>query len=793
MKIRKLETEQFAGLQLDEPLSFTDGVNVVTGKNESGKSTLVNLISRILFQQARLKGDAAKKFSAAFFPVARRGSAVTGDSAEGRITLETADGKYILSKVWGADAAVKLSTPDGLLRDQEGIDTVMKTLLRYGEGVWSELLLSPQKNAARALERVLDPAGMAEAKREITDSVSRAFAETGSLSLDTIDQAVAARIDALGSNWDPDQDAPVRKTGAGRWQKNVGEVLKAYYALEDARETLRTIRSLETLSEETAADYRRKQAEAEAAEKAFDLFRANLDGLAKQRSFRSALRAAHASLDRMEKARKDWPVLMQKTRKAEALARQLADRELTDTCLRAQAIRDRIRELQAKTAGRPCPDRAEIAALRKAEDSLRRLEARLQSMNLRAAVTLQGGHTLEVTSLRTGEKLDPDGKDWILSEAVKLTVPGVMEMVLAPADLDVNKTQAAIAENRALVADTLARYGVESIDALQVLAEELTRAGEDARREEERLAALLQGRSLEELEQACRALEGTPRPEEEIRQDLLALCGTENAEVYLSAVGTTLRGYEGEYGTPEALQEKEETARAEAARLEEELAKLGNLPEEEGGEDPEQKLQLLEAEKNRRRRELEEALARKQAAASSLETRQDLLTADPADELERTTREFREKRELLDHWRHIREKLQQQKESIDDHPLEDLAAQFARNLELISGGRVTADLPDADRLNLDILSGNRPLGFDLLSDGTRETIFLAFRLAVADHLFPEGGGIIVLDDPLVNMDAERTARACSLIRDCAERHQILFLTCREEYADLLEGNRITLA
>ena len=49
------------------------------------------------------------------------------------------------------------------------------------------------------------------------------------------------------------------------------------------------------------------------------------------------------------------------------------------------------------------------------------------------------------------------------------------------------------------------------------------------------------------------------------------------------------------------------------------------------------------------------------------------------------------------------------------------------------------------------------------------------------------------DDPLVNMDAERTARACSLIRDCAERHQILFLTYREEYADLLEGNRITLA
>lgn len=791
MKIRKLETEQFAGLRLADPLAFTDGVNVITGKNESGKSTLVNLISRILFQQARLKGDAAKKFSAAYFPVSRRGSAVTGDSAEGRITLETGDGKYILSKVWGADAGVKLSTPDGLLRDQEGIDGVMKSLLRYGEGVWSELLLSPQKNAARALERVLDPAGMAEAKREITDSVSRAFAETGSLSLDTIDQAVAAKIDALGSNWDAALDAPARKSSPGRWQKNAGEVLKAYYALEDARDTLRNIQGLENLSEQAAADFRRVQAEAEAAEKAFERFRGNLEGLEKKRSFLAAQSAARAGLERMAKARREWPVLRQKARQAEALARRLAESELAETFLRAEAVRERIRALRAKTEGRPCPDRAEIAALRKAEDSLRRLEARLQSMNLRAAVTLQGGHTLEVTSLRTGEKLDPAGGDWILSEAVKLTIPGVMEMVLAPADLDVAKTQAAIAENRALVSGALEKYGVESIEALQALAEELGRAGEDARREEERLAALLGDRTFEALEQAYRALEEKPRPGEEIRAEILALCGTENPEVYLSAVGAALGGYEGEYGTPENLQEKIGIAEAEAARLEGELAKLGNLPEEGAG-DPGLELQRLEAEKNRLRREQDEALARKQAAASTLESRQDQLTADPAEELERTEREFREKRDLLAHWRHIRAKLQEQKESIADHPLEDLAAQFARNLELISGGRVTADLPDADRLNLDILSASRPLGFDLLSDGTRETIFLAFRLAVVDHLFPEGGGVVVLDDPLVNMDAERTARACSLIRDCAKRHQVLFLTCREEYGEMLEGNRIVL-
>ena len=94
------------------------------------------------------------------------------------------------------------------------------------------------------------------------------------------------------------------------------------------------------------------------------------------------------------------------------------------------------------------------------------------------------------------------------------------------------------------------------------------------------------------------------------------------------------------------------------------------------------------------------------------------------------------------------------------------------------------------RNNMDIYSDNKLLDYGKLSEGTKETVSLAFRLAVLDHVFPEGGGVIVLDDPFTDMDAERVAQSCELVKECANRHQVIFLTCREEYMDLLNGNNI---
>ena len=124
--------------------------------------------------------------------------------------------------------------------------------------------------------------------------------------------------------------------------------------------------------------------------------------------------------------------------------------------------------------------------------------------------------------------------------------------------------------------------------------------------------------------------------------------------------------------------------------------------------------------------------------------------------------------------------------------MEDIADSFTRYLGLISGGKISSEFPDPEKLSLNVYSGSSLLDYGKLSEGSKETVSLAFRLAVLDHLFPEGGGVLVLDDPFTDMDAERCAQSCQLLQDCAKRHQVIFLTCKEDYAKLLGGHEIRL-
>ena len=124
------------------------------------------------------------------------------------------------------------------------------------------------------------------------------------------------------------------------------------------------------------------------------------------------------------------------------------------------------------------------------------------------------------------------------------------------------------------------------------------------------------------------------------------------------------------------------------------------------------------------------------------------------------------------------------------NPTVDIEDKFNSYLEIISKGKLSLVDMD-DKLNVKLASDNHAMSYDILSEGTKDTVSLAFRLAMLEHIFPEGGGLAIFDDPFTDMDPNRVAEACKLIEKLAQNNQVIFVTCDEKYVAMMDGNVLT--
>ena len=789
MRIKNISCTQFAGVR-DRNVSFTDGINVIYGKNESGKSTLVNLISRTLFQNAKLDRRSDKEFFELYFPGTKKGSSIAGDFADGKITFETENGTYTLSKEWGADARCTLSTPDGVIRDQSKIADILKEALLYGEGVYSDMLLSSQRNTDVSLQTILDASNKSDAKQEITNAVSQAFAESDGIPVHAIEQAIQTKIDEIaGKHWDFDREAPARK--AGRWSNGLGEILKAYYLLEDAREALEEISRLEREADRAASTYTDRDVAARTAEDAYNRFNSFASRLAVQSERKKAIERIDKELLRITEVLSNWPRLNEKLERAKELQTEKTNRNIIDVWNLVKEIRAEISDEDLKTADLPYPDADEFAVIKKTQREITSQENKLCGMNLNAVISMFGGNAVEVTSLRTGEAVDVSNGLATITEAVRIEIPGVMEMQLSPADVDVAYIEQKIASSKQILSDIFAKYKVESLEELEDYAQKIEDAKDKIENVSTRLSRILGNISLTQLEELYRQVGPVNRSKEEIDADIFAVCGSADVATFITKTETVVDGYAAEYGSVNDLNAKAFDLEAELKKAKASVSGAEDIPDEYLAiTDPDAHLESLQNSLKFKQELRESALTEKTSTASRLDTYKDAHPEACQETVDKAKRNFEEVQSLLNHWLHIREVFEEQKENIHDNPMQDIADRFTHYLGIISGGKVSSEFPEADKLNMNIYSENNLLDYGKLSEGTKETVSLAFRLAVLDHLFPEGGGVIVFDDPFTDMDADRTAQSCELIKECATRHQVIFLTCREDYLSTLEGNRI---
>lgn len=174
----------------------------------------------------------------------------------------------------------------------------MNRILLYDKGVYSQMLLSSQKNTDQSLQELLEASGAMEAKKEITEVVSRMFAQDGSISVDALESRIDEILygnknakeklekNGLASGWDAESNAPAKTE---QQKRGIGIVLQAYYDLEDAKTEEKELNELVDAADQ-ASEYciDMEEAEKEANEK-YNQFRQISELLTKRKDLQDRI------------------------------------------------------------------------------------------------------------------------------------------------------------------------------------------------------------------------------------------------------------------------------------------------------------------------------------------------------------------------------------------------------------------------------------------------------------------------------------------------------------------------
>ena len=696
MKIKKIECDQFAGIN-DKTIDFNDNINILYGKNESGKSTILELLHALLFQKASLNKKTDKDFIQKNFP--HKATGVDGDIIDGKITIENNGDKYTLAREWEVGkGSEKIKDQNGtLIKDEEKINKILTSLLTYEKGVYDEIILSSQKIPQHTLESIFGEIKKDyDVKSELRSILMQSVAAIGGADIDAIENKLLDRMKTLGNHFDITTRAPEEGTNR-RWKKEVGEILDAYYKLKDLKSERDEIVEIETRIEEINKEKKQLVDEKTETNKEiedidkYSKVKMQKDGLQEQRNYQNeVINDGNNVLPIWEKFNKD---------KNDVLNKKVVE-----------VSKDDIKQVE------------------KLQKENITIKSKLNALDLDIKIDNKSGKELKVTSAETGDIINGDGNTYSINGAAEIDIPEVINIKLMPKDVDLdtlNNRQKEIDEE---IKNIYKKYDVSDFDALEKLEEEYNKYQNE--------------------------LSNIKSREESIKQ------------------------YEIKYKSVEELKKLIENAKEEINVINEKIEKLGDIPEEI---DAITDLDQYASEKKDRLSEIDEEIEGKnvelQDESESLAGRESDSLIDKISELEK---EYKAKVNEYKHYDNIYTKFKALKQQINADPMLDIEESFNDYLKQISQNSISiidGSSPD----DVKIKSSNNRLTIGTLSEGTKATIGIAFKLAVIEHLFPEGNGLAVFDDPFTDMDEDRMKVACQLINKFSENNQVIFVTCDKKY------------
>ncbi|MGA2480622.1 MAG: AAA family ATPase [Spirochaetia bacterium] len=806
MILRRLRLHPF-GFFADRQVSFAPGLNIVLGPNEAGKSTLFAAV-KSSFLRTKLSKPKLEQHIGRYMPISG------GDVVRVELELQAAGGTWLLRRRWGASPASELVLPaGGSLVDDDAISAKLESILPAKQGTFWKVLMTGQAELAATLAVLKKDAS--DALADLADILRTAVLEAGGVSVDRF----LSRLAELGrdafSHWDSDRGGPEKGRGIENpWQKEVGTILAAWYAAQRTAAEQKAALAWEKELDDVNGRIRAAAAAAVASEAFVADHRAAAADAAERRRWEAELRSVRLELDSWRKIAAEWPKAKDRIEKLKgelagldaaqaslAQEKDQAQREEQGRVLRMKHERVMRSALAVQEAGRklvevPPLEKSSLEELRLAVRKLDALAAAAEAGRL--SVTVAGRNTVKIgvqedfRPERT-RTLSPD-------EVLRLTASGRLRILHPDLEIEVRSGDTGFEEKaekaesaRRAVELLLKKLAVSDLPEAETRAAAFAQLSAELTAAQRHLAEELEGELQADLEAKVAALGPSlpGRPLAVVAAELAdAAARKDGVRRELDELSRRTAEWEAAYGTPSAVLERLGRGLNQEKELGGAISRSAPLPP--GFADAAVFLRAYESAQAQ--------------AASSVEKRTALLreklvleNRGPKESAEALAARLREAEEELQGQlrrgqalKRIADAAESLLSSSDAAVSAGMRAPLEKMIGEMTGGRhVGVRMEGALPSGLAGPDGGA-MSWELLSAGTKDSLALALRLAMASWFLGDADGFLMMDDPLVDMDPARQKAAAAALSSFAASRQLILFTCHPSTAALFAGNLISL-
>ncbi len=846
MKIHCYETEQFAGVR-SQKVKFEDGMNVVLGQNETGKSTMLSAIFHALFTSSKLDRRKNKDFITSFFPTS---GAKTIDAV---VEIEKEE-TYTIEKIWdidGKENVTRVREKDGDLWRGAQAEQKLAEVLDYNISFYRNIVFDNQKYEEEILDwfyRFFSDKGSADEEiADIKTRLAEAFSVAQGISEEKFLSLLDSKMRELSGKWDFKKDAPEKGRGIeNKWKRETGIILESYYAYEEVKRELEEARKIEEeLAQKTRqlAELTKEKDELQEERQRIEAQKAEIFNKSKTEKL---LKNVESELETCLELEVKWPNIEEKLCEGEKLANWQRIIDLMEKISLLEEKIDAVRKLsmevsKLKNAGEAFIQiSSDYEKAKKVSAHIERHQLKLSGIKLLAEISLKNLHdtknvqniedasniepkNVEVKNIKIedarGEKERKEQESMLVKEEmegfVKISISGIADIQVSPKEIDVEKCQREIRQNESLLRTILDCYKVSDLEELSEKKIEWREREYEREQKERQLQNVLDNNTIDDFEQEKsrllklqeeyekyqkeegekekkaslneREINKIKRNRREIKENIQAFLKREresSIEASVASARTLLIQYKNLYGSYENLKKRIKNLDNERAEYKKQLQSLEKIvmTEQQYGI----KIQNLQ-------RQLKETESKRDVLTSQIGSLTEKERFDMEEmqlDILKRKKAWEKNKKTYDNYEQIKEDFLELKKEKEDK-LEQFYNSFCENLAVITENKIKVDQFEG----LEFVSGkNKILMKEILSEGTKKTVLLAFRLAMLQYFYrnEKNGGVAFFDDTLLDMDTRRRKNAVLLLEKFAQKNQVIFLTCDEKIAKMFNGNLIEM-